>query len=47
MDIFFRIVLGVVFAFWILAAVVWPLIEERDRKRFDKNNVKYNDGDNT
>ena len=47
MDILFNIVAGFVVLFWIVAAVSWPFLEERDRKRFDKNDVKYNDGDNT
>jgi len=47
MDILFNIVAGFVVLFWIAAAVAWPIIEERDRKRFNKTNVKYTDGDNT
>lgn len=50
MDTFLTISLGAVFVLWVLAAVVYPFMEEREQERlnrFNKNDVKYNDGDNT
>ena len=47
MDTFLRIALGVVFVLWVLAAIVYPFMKEREQKQFNKNNVKYTDGDNT
>jgi hypothetical protein len=51
MEYFFSLTAGVIFILWIVAAVAWPLVEEHDRKerakRFNKNDVKYSDGDNT
>jgi len=47
MDTFFIISLAVVFVLWVLAAIVYPFMEEREKKRFNKNDVKYTDGDNT
>jgi hypothetical protein len=47
MDTFFIITLGVVFVLWVLAAIVYPFMKEREQKQFNKNSVKYTDGDNT
>lgn len=47
MDTFFNLLIGVVFVLWVVAAVLYPIFEDRDRKRFDKSDVKYNNGDNT
>jgi hypothetical protein len=47
MDTFFKITLGVVFVLWVLAAIVYPFMKEREQKQFNKNDVKYTDGDNT
>jgi hypothetical protein len=46
MDEIYNILVGVGVLLFIISAVTWPFLEERDRKRFDKNDVKYNDGDN-
>ena len=51
MEYFLSLLGGVFFILWVVAAVAWPLVEEHDRKerekRFNKSDVKYNDGDNT
>ena len=47
MDTFLIISLGVVFTLWVLAAIVYPFVKGREQKQFNKNSVKYTDGDNT
>lgn len=47
MDTFLTILFSAVFFLWIIAAVLYPLMEEREERRFNKNNVNHTDGDNT
>lgn len=47
MDAFLIISLSVIFGLWGLAAIVYPFMEERERKRFYKKYKKHTDGDNT
>ena len=39
MDTFLTISLGAVFVLWVLAAVVYPFMEECEQSRFNKNNA--------
>ena len=39
MDTFLIISLGVVFTLWVLVAIVYPFVKEREQSRFNKNNI--------